>query len=71
MLETEVASMASAVQTRTMRGCYTFLSLRRVYEMRDAVVKSSSGCACQLFCLPGLGSFIVIQQMDAPLAQEK
>jgi hypothetical protein len=52
MLETEVASMASAVQTRTMRDCYIILNLQRVYKMRDAVVKVVPVVPVNFFACP-------------------
>ncbi|NUU36965.1 hypothetical protein [Pseudomonas sp. C2B4] len=70
--------MASDVQTRTMPGCNSVCNkvkgAARVYKNRGTVLKVDPVTLVNFFtCLDWavFGSFIVIQQMDAPMAQEK
>jgi hypothetical protein len=79
MLQPKVSSMASDEQTRTMPGCNSVCNkisiALRVYKNRGAVLKVVPVTPVNFFtCLDWavfLAVLIVIQQMDAPWAQEK
>ncbi|WP_223518292.1 hypothetical protein [Pseudomonas sp. GL-B-19] len=70
-----VSSMASDGQTRTMPackgGCNKISSARRVYKTLGAVLKVVPVAPVNFFTCLDWAVFIVIQQMDAPQAQEK
>jgi hypothetical protein len=67
--------MASDEQTRTMpacnSACFKKSSASRVYKNPGAVLKVVPVAPVHFFTCLDWAVFIVIQQMDAPLAQEK
>jgi hypothetical protein len=67
--------MASDEQTRTMPvcncACNKISGTRRVYKNQGAVLKVVPVTPVNFFTCLDWAVFIVIQQMDAPMAQEK
>jgi hypothetical protein len=67
--------MASDEQTRTMPGCNSVCNkisiALRVYKNQGAVLKVVPVTRVNFFTCLDWAVFIVIQQMDAPWAQEK
>jgi hypothetical protein len=66
--------MASGEQTRTMPACYSACIKKStacpVLKHRGAVLKVVPVASVNFFTCLDWAVFIVIQQMDAPLAQE-